>query len=140
MTTRNIEEVFSSGVFKTYKKNTPPAETTIEHPIRVALAFLLSSFVLSPIAFLLRAFVVMVLWNWFLVALGAPLLPFWLAAGVLLMINFVKSNGVTEKADPTDTETFTKTPFVYAIVYFAIQVLTSIITLGFGWLLWQFVA
>lgn len=79
--------------------------------------------------FALTAFVLMKLWNWFVVPLGVMRLSFWHAAGIFVLAHLVLSSGIfintTPGADVTAADVFQQ--------YYA-RLWGTLAALGFGFI------
>lgn len=82
---------------KTKSKNSDDVE--IKKLIETFMAAGIALFVSFPLTIFLNAFVTMMLWNWFMVILGAPEITLMLALGLNLMIGFLR-----HRKEPTNAE------------------------------------
>lgn len=73
-----------------------PMDTLDTAAAFVALALL-------PLLMAARAAVLMVLWGWFVVPLGAPMLDFWGSAGLVLVVGAARAYSPRPKGEPKRT-------------------------------------
>lgn len=90
----------------------------------------LASLLISPLTWMWKAFVLLKLWVWFLVPLGAPRGGFVAAMGVVLIVGLLTPTKIDDEEYDTNR----------AVKAIGFGIIAPLIALGFGWGLHLFTA